>query len=228
MLGPVLTQPRPSLRVFVKALASASAVVLLLGACGGGSVAVDEDLPLADEVDAAPDTTDADLAAGDYDDRATYCPPAEAGYAALGDMLNATDRKSLETGKEGDTGNVAVMNEAGGDILAHMELVVSHWTEAQTALEVTDYEATSASVSGDAANEAYSVYFEYIDDFARPEAHIAAESNSVMEYDLAVAELMSEGGGIGALITGAEALNTVVEFNLEHCDIEWLPGLVAP
>lgn len=245
MLTSVPTQPHPSVRVYAKAVASASALMLVVGACSADDVALEADTPVAetavndalaeaestepegrgtDDADTEAPDPNADTATGSADNRAEYCPHAKAGYTALGDLLDATQRKSTETGKPDDSGSVAIMNESGAQMLVHIDEVVAHWSQARAALDVTDYEATSRSVSGAAASQAYDEYLDHLEVFSKIDAQIATESATIMEYDLASASLVAD-GGMASLLTGTQALNTLLEFNFEHCDLDMPPGM---
>ncbi len=248
MLRHVPTPPRHPVRRCAKAVASASALVLLLTACSGGTVNTAEPTPSPITSEAAndggtavEDNTAVEGGTAVEDNTAVepntaepgsslidYCVPAREGYDALGDMLDATDRKSAETGMLNDTGNVAAMNSAGEEMLTHIDAVVTHWTQAQATLADSTIHATGSAISGEDASQAFTEYFEYLDMFARPEAQIAATAGSIGDYDTAVATMLNQRAALesvldGSVMASAQALNSIIEFTVEHCEIATLP-----
>lgn len=203
-----------------------AAAALLLAACSPGqsagppegtsspgAAAVSAPSPSQAEAAASDDPSqDSSAAAADF-----YCEAADDGYVAVTDLLDATDRKSAETGIDDGRGDVAAMNAAGADMLAAAQRVEEDWGAAQTRVDSEPWNDADAAVSTDAAAEAFTLYFAYLDGFAIPEARIAAESSSMEEYSVATAALLTSPGMTDTATKGAAAIGTILEYTLARC-----------
>lgn len=158
-------------------------------------------------------STDASAAHVDLD---LYCGPALDGAAAMGDMLDATDRKSSETGIENDAGDVAAMNAAADDILAAADAVETHWSEAAdhvesaSAPELPDFDPADVVA-------AFEDITTYLEAWVRPEAQLAASAGSIAEYDTGTVALLSDASATTAAALGGEGMSVVLTYTLERC-----------
>ncbi|WP_062076372.1 hypothetical protein [Demequina globuliformis] len=160
----------------------------------------------------------AEAGAGDVGSITTdpYCAPALAGAEAMGALLDATDRKSTETGMADDGGSVSAMNEAGADMRAAADTVATQWTQAARLVE--DAAApTNSSPTAAEATAAFDDVSTYLTDWVNPEATIAAESSSIADYDTATAELLMRPGVTAAAAAGGAGLSVVLSYTLERC-----------
>lgn len=146
-----------------------------------------------------------------------YCDAADDGAIALGDLLDATDRKSAETGMDGNAGDAAAMRSAGEDMLTAMDAVVQAWSTAAERIGTDPWADADAPVTNGRAHEAYAEYFEYLDAFARPEARIAAQSATIEQYSVETAALLAEPSTIMVASEGAAALNDILGYHVARC-----------
>ncbi|GIG54378.1 hypothetical protein [Demequina activiva] len=145
-----------------------------------------------------------------------YCGPAQDGYVAMGELLDATDRKSAETGVEDDGGDVAAMNAAGEEILAASARVRAEWTQARALLE-SDGSPVTEGYSAQEAGEGFQHVLDHLDAWVDPEARIAAESSSIAQYDAGVLALLADERAIDAAASGGEGLSVVLGYTIERC-----------
>ncbi|WP_061960310.1 hypothetical protein [Demequina flava] len=145
-----------------------------------------------------------------------YCEPALAGAKAMGDLLDATDRKSAQTGVDGDGGSVAEMNAAGTEMLAASAIVADQWSEAAGALENPAAPTTPDFASAD-VEAALTDIETYLTEWVNPEAEIAASAGSIAEYDQATVALLSDASVVEAASAGGEGLSVVLPYTLERC-----------
>jgi len=135
-----------------------------------------------------------------------YCEHADAGYAALVTLLDHTDAKSTQTGKDGE-GNVQTMNAEGEAMLAAADDVQLHWARALSVV----------AGEGDDVVTAFEDYFTMLEALSIPEATLAAQSGSLDDYSVATAALLSQPGVLAAATAGATGLEQVIQYNLERC-----------
>ena len=218
-----------------KPLISTVIAVMLLGACsstdpepsppgsesGSPSPTATADAMADPSVATASAEPDAGATSDAESDPATassdpYCDPADAGYVAMGELLEATDRKSTETGVEDDGGDVAAMNAAGEAMLVASAQVRDAWTEARAQLDAADA-PTSEGYSAEDADDAFQGVLDHLDAWVDPEAQIAAESASIAEYDAAVVALLTDEATVEAASRGGEGLSVVLGYTIERC-----------
>lgn len=137
-----------------------------------------------------------------------YCEHADAGYAALVTLLDHTDAKSAQTGRDGD-GDVGIMNREGAAMLAAAEQVQLHWGRARSVV----------AGEGDAVQGAFDDYFTMLEAFAVPEATLAAQSATIDAYSVATAALLTQPGVLDAATVGASGLEQVLRYNVERCGV---------
>lgn len=142
----------------------------------------------------------------------TYCDHATDGFDAYVTLLEHTDAKSAETGREDGSGSVAVMNAEGAAMLAAIDEVNAEWAMAQ---EQADPEVAAA----------YTAYFGYSEAFQRPEAQLAAESTSIQEYSLGTVALLGQTGVTAAVTDGAAGLEIVLRDLVDTCGVAAVDSL---
>lgn len=145
-----------------------------------------------------------------------YCEPALAGYEALDDLLDATDRKSEQTGVEDNGGDVAVMNAAGEEMLAANAVVRDEWTQAQAVVD-TPQAPSGEGYSTEEVTDAFAAVLDHLDAWVEPEAAIAADASSMEEYDAATVALLQDEAVVEAAARSGEGLSVVLGYTLMRC-----------
>lgn len=146
-----------------------------------------------------------------------FCAPAQAGARAMNDLLDASDRKSAQTGIEDDRGDVALMNAAGKDMQTASASVHAEWTTAQGLLLDTVVSDVDSSTTADDADAAFDDVLRYLDELVDPEADIAATAGSIAEYDMATVTLLTSHDVVSTASAGAQGLSVVLSYTLDRC-----------
>ncbi|WP_084040185.1 hypothetical protein [Demequina sp. NBRC 110053] len=178
-----------------------------------GEIAVPSPGAHASTGDAADMGGGSDVAAGSD----LFCAPAQAGITSTKELLDATDRKSEQTGIEDDGGDVALMNAAGEDMLAHAADAQAEWAEARGLLDAPGWVESSAPLTTAEVEAALDEYESYMEAWVVPEARIAAESSSIAQYDQATLALLGAPDVIDAAAAGGEALGTLLGYTGLRC-----------
>lgn len=145
-----------------------------------------------------------------------YCEPALAGYEAMATLLDATDRKSEQTGVEDNGGDVAVMNAAGEEMLAASAVVRDEWSQAQAQVDLPEA-PSGEGYSAEDATVGFQGVLDHLDTWVDPEAVIAAHASSMEEYDAATVALLEDEAVVEAASRGGEGLSVVLGYTLMRC-----------
>jgi len=148
-----------------------------------------------------------------------FCVSAEAGAQAVRALLDATDLKSAETGKEDDSGDVGVMNSQGAIMVASIAEATGHWREAQSALDSGSWDDAGADVSTAAVDAAVTDYLAYLDGFALAEAELAASAGSIAEYDAGMVAVLTDADSLETAVAGAAALGDILLYAQDRCGV---------
>lgn len=145
-----------------------------------------------------------------------FCGPALAGYEALDTLLDATYRKSEQTGVEDNGGDVAVMNAAGAEMLAASAVVSAEWSQAQALVDSPEAPSVQGYSAEDATDGFQSV-LDRLDAWVDPEAAIAANASSMEEYDAARVALLQDEAVVETASRSGEGLSVVLGYTLMRC-----------
>ncbi|WP_152648078.1 hypothetical protein [Demequina sediminicola] len=146
-----------------------------------------------------------------------FCTAAHEGYLAQLDLLDATERKSTETGAPDDSGNVSVMNAAALDMQTALADVRSEWTSAREHIGDSTSAGATTSLSPDEVTAAFDTYFVYADELIEPEATLAAKAGSIAEYDQGMVAILTASGATDALASGGQGLSDILMYTVERC-----------
>lgn len=148
-----------------------------------------------------------------------FCGPALEGARSEQQLLEATDRKSSETGVADDGGSVEGMNAAGEDMVRLVGEVETSWGEADALLATTTWDDSAAQVSTADVDGAFDDFAEYLEVWALPEAQIAADAASIAEYDAAAVELLATAASTEMAAKGGTALGQILVYTQERCGL---------
>ncbi|WP_084076668.1 hypothetical protein [Demequina sp. NBRC 110057] len=199
-------------------------LALALAACSGGDTPDDAVSGAAENASASAsaDPTDGGgTAAGDASSDAAgtdpYCDAAQQGYLAQVDLLEASDRSSVQTSAEDGAGSVELANAAGAAMVEAIDAIDDTWGAARDRLASSSWVGGDDSVSDEQAAAAFEDFLDYVDALARPEAELLASMETLADYQEGMAALMDEPGVSDSAQAGAAAVSTIVSYTVARC-----------